>query len=166
MSVNIVASCGPMQFSAHAASIEKERPTSICTMAFARWPRPMPPHSTGTNGHQRPSARALPCSSATMSKYGRVPTCASAGSTWSSMNRATWARSTLTSSGISKSIMSCQILSVMAESVNMAGSDELVDIEALQVWLAGNVKGDPPLVVRADGGGDRGRQHAVRRALG
>ena len=68
MSVNIVASCGPMQFSAQAASMEKERPTSICTMAFARCPRPMPPHSTGTNGHHRPSALALLWSSPTISK--------------------------------------------------------------------------------------------------
>ena len=105
MSVNIVASCGPMQFSAQAASMEKERPTSICTMALARCPRPMPPHSTGTNGHHRPSALALPWSSLTMSKYGRVPTCASAGSTWSSMNLATRARSALMSAGISKSII-------------------------------------------------------------
>ena len=33
----------------------------------------------------------------------------------------------------------------------MACSDELVDVEALQVWLAGNVKGDPPLVIERMG---------------
>ena len=33
----------------------------------------------------------------------------------------------------------------------MAGRDELIDLDALQAWLAGNVKGDPPLTVERMG---------------
>ena len=64
--VSMVASCGPMQFIAQAAS--GERPTSIWTTALASGPRPIPPHSAGMNGHHSPAARALACRSATMAK--------------------------------------------------------------------------------------------------
>jgi len=33
---------------------------SACTMARATWPRPMPPHSSGMWGSQRPASLALP----------------------------------------------------------------------------------------------------------
>ena len=39
----------------------------------------------------------------------------------------------------------------MTESVNMAGEDESIDVGMLQAWLAGNVKGDPPLTLERMG---------------
>ena len=54
----------------------------------------------------------------------------------------------------------------MTESVNMAGYDGLVDVDALQAWLADHVKGDPPLTMERMGEATGVGQRPVRRALG
>ena len=56
-SVCMLPSSGAMQLRIHGP--RRVLAASACTMASSTWPRPMPPHSLGMCGSQRPSAWAL-----------------------------------------------------------------------------------------------------------
>ncbi len=99
----MVASSGPCVFRAWAP--RKLSPSSIWTSALASGRRPIPPCSSGTNGHHSPCERALPLnSSRTSSKLSAVQRL-SAGMHSSWTNFLTLSRIARVSSGISKSIM-------------------------------------------------------------
>src|SRR5215213_3647847 len=100
--VSIDASSGPCVFIESAPS--ELSPSSICTSALARGPKPMPPYSFGTHGHHSPCARAFLRSGPSTSASGLVSSSFSAGMHSSCTHLRTFSRIALASAGISKSI--------------------------------------------------------------